>query len=253
MGGEGPAIRFSQDATATAFWANRTGLKSLSEEELEAGYNRAKDFLLQLGKVLIDDHGWREEQDPTAVLLLTSDKEYTYKTVERRLLLPSSFTSFLDTSKMETWNNMFEFGRIFDAKRSTRSSVDFFIDSMPPLSDIFYLLQTFLPGMLLIYRIDDIDDIGEEETVRALPRAAWVEQHKDLLQMIFGDKRYDCLLAAAGDHSKGYNVKMISSYWSYSDDDRDDDDYYTNSYGLRAQRDYQACDSDCGYCGTCEY
>jgi len=107
--------------------------------------------------------------------------------------------------------------------------------------------------MLLIYRIDDIDKVGEEETIRALPRPIWIEQHKDLLQMIFGDERYDCLLGAAGDHSKGYNVEMISSYWSYGNDDRDDANYYTDIYGLRVQRDYQACSSECGYCGTCEY
>jgi len=230
MGGEGPGVRFSQKTSDMTFWANRTGLKSLDEAELEACYNKAKDFLLHLGKILVDDHGWREEQDPTAILLLTFDKEYFNHTVEQRLLLPSSFTSFLDTSKTEKWNNMF--GRIFDAKRPTRSSGDFFVSSVPPLSDIFYLLQTFLPGMLLIYRIDD------------------------LLQTIFGEKRYDSLLGAARDYAKAYNVTMISSYWSYSDsydDDQDDDHYYTNSYGLRAERDYQACDSDCGYCGTCEY
>ena len=46
---------------------------------------------------------------------------------------------------------------------------DFFIDSAPPLSNLFYLLQTFLPGMLLVYRIDELDDVGEIEGIRALP------------------------------------------------------------------------------------
>jgi len=251
MGGEGPAVRFSQETSDTAFWANRTGLKSLDEAELEACYNKAKDFIFHLGRVLVDDHSWREEQDPTATLLLTFDKEYLNETVEWRLLLPSSFTSFLDISKTETWNNMFK--SIFHAKRYTRSSVDFFIDSVPPLSDIFYLLQTFLPGMLLIYRIDDTDERGEQETVRVLPRPVWIEQHQDLLQMIFGEKRYDCLMGAAGDRAKGYKAEMITSYDPYDYHGEDDElYYYTNRFGQRVEKDYSECSLQCGYCGVCD-
>lgn len=60
MGGEGPAVRFSQDISVTVYWANRTGLKCLDKEELEAAYARAKDFLLQKGKILANDHGWHQ-------------------------------------------------------------------------------------------------------------------------------------------------------------------------------------------------
>lgn len=144
---------------------------------------------------------------------------------------------------------MFEWRRIFNAQRPTKYSHDFFIDSAPPLSDIFYLLQTFLPGMLLIYRIDDIDDMGEMESVRALPRPVWIEEHKDLLQTILGERRYASLLEAAA--SKGQETTMISNYSSY--DDNNDADYYTNCYGQREAKDFTACDSECGYCGTCDY
>jgi hypothetical protein len=85
--------------------------------------------------------------------------------------------------------------------------VQLFIDTVPPICDIFYLLQTFLSGMLFIYRIDDLDDRGEVESVRALPRPAWIEEHKDLLQKLFGEKRYDNLLEAA--RSKACEVNMI--------------------------------------------
>jgi hypothetical protein len=60
--------------------------------------------------------------------------------------------------------------------------VQLFIDTVPPICDIFYLLQTFLPGM-------------------------WIEEHKDLLQKLFGEKRYDNLLEAA--RSKACEVNMI--------------------------------------------
>lgn len=179
-----------------------------------------------------------------ALLLLTSD--YTYsgynysRTAQRRLLLPSSFASFLDVSKSKIWDSMF---RGFIAKRPEN---DFFIGSAPPLSDIFYLLQTFLPGMLFIYRIDDIGDGRESQAIRALPCPAWVETHKELLQTIFGGQRYDTLLKAAA--STGYKCEIVS----YQIDD-DDNDYYVNDYGQREMKDWTACDKECGYCGRCDY
>ena len=63
MGGEGPAVRFSQDATMMASWATRTSLRRLDEEELEACYTNAKEFLLQLGNLLVSNHNWHQEPD----------------------------------------------------------------------------------------------------------------------------------------------------------------------------------------------
>ena len=185
--------------------------------------------------------------DCQVLLLLTSD--YTYsgysysQTVERRLLLPLSFASFLDPSKSKMWDIMFT-RFIFKAKHPRN---DFFIDSAPPLSDLFYLLQTFLPGMLLVHRIDDLDDIGDVEGVRALPCPAWIETHKDLLLTIFGGQRYDTLLKAAA--STGYKSETISYYPPYEDDS----EYYVDAYGWREIKDFTACDKECGYCGGCEY
>jgi len=252
MGGEGPGVRFSQDVSVAAYWANRTGLKCLDKEELEAAYAKAKDFLLQKEKILVDDHDWhRVEHDINidTLVYLTSKKTrefFHHQTIDLWLQLPSSFTSFLDPAKTETWSIMFRRSDIFNA---SRPSHDLFIKSAPPLSDIFYLLQTFLPGMLLIYRIDDIDDWGEWEMVRALPRPVWIEEHKYLLQTTFGETRYDSLLEAAA--SKGQEETMISDYRSYYDDN--DNDHYTNRYGQREVKDFAACDSECGYCGTCDY
>lgn len=130
---------------------------------------------------------------------------------------------------------MFDAG--FNAKRMDGN---LFLDSPTPLSDIFYLLQTLLPGMLLIYRIDDLDDAGEHEWTRALPPADWVELHKELLQMIFGDsERYGCLLAAAADRSLALKSEIIN-YERYDD--------YDSGY-----KDFTACDAECGYCGNCDY
>lgn len=63
MGGFGPDVIFSQDATVMAPWAIRTNLMRLDDEELEACYTRAKEFLGQLGNVLVSDHDWHQEPD----------------------------------------------------------------------------------------------------------------------------------------------------------------------------------------------
>jgi hypothetical protein len=173
--------------------------------------------------------------------MLHLSKKYTH------LLLPASFSSLLEPSEADKWSKMFY---LFDAKRD-RTNGNLTIDSPTPLSDIFYLLQTLLPGMLLIYRIDDIDECGEQERTRALPPATWVELHKELLQTIFGGtERYGHLLAAVADRGLAEEVKMISSYESYDDDDSG---FYTNFYGQREMKDFTACDKECGYCGTCDY
>ena len=45
-----------------ASWATRTSLRHL-DEELEACYTNAKEFLLQLGNLLVSDHNWHQEPD----------------------------------------------------------------------------------------------------------------------------------------------------------------------------------------------
>ena len=43
------------------------------------------------------------------------------------------------------------------------------VDVEAPLRDIFNFLQCLIPGMLVIIRVDDIDDIGEEKITKRLP------------------------------------------------------------------------------------
>ena len=260
MGGEGPAVRLSQDSTTISFWANRTGLKLFDSQQQEEVYSKAREFFLERGLTLIADYGWQEDTENTTVSCQIQSEPFfltdKYKSMLHlskagiNLVLPAAFTSLLEPSEADKWSEMFRC--TFHAKRDRMNNSSLIIDSPTPLSDIFYLLQTLLPGMLLIYRIDEIDDCGEQERTRALPPAPWVELHKEMLQTIFGDsERYGCLLAAAADRGLEENVEMISSYGSYYDDY--DSDFYTNSYGQREIKDFTACDKECGYCGTCDY
>jgi len=77
MGGEGPAIRFSQGVSVVTSWANHTGLEPLDKVELKVGYARAKGFLFQSAMMLVNDHGWRtEEPDSNAMFVVISDRKY---------------------------------------------------------------------------------------------------------------------------------------------------------------------------------
>ena len=73
MGGEGPYVRFSSSRSTS--WADHTGLAQLSDEELEAAYSRAGDFLKERKKELTDEHGWsaQPEDDVCRALKLLVD------------------------------------------------------------------------------------------------------------------------------------------------------------------------------------
>ena len=67
MGGEGPAVRLSQDSTTISFWANRTGLKLFDSQQQEEVYSKAREFFLERSLTLIADYGWQEDTENTTV------------------------------------------------------------------------------------------------------------------------------------------------------------------------------------------
>jgi hypothetical protein len=139
----------------------------------------------------------------------------------------------------------------FTAKRPRGSGLSwsYFIDEDKAITDIFYLLQCIIPGMLVIYRIDDIDDHGELETKQGIPPTAWIEEHHDVLKHILGgDGVYEKLRVASADPKKAQPSEWISQY-----DYDNDNDYYVTSWGSREMKDFTACSSECGYCGSCDY
>ena len=74
-----------------------------------------------------------------------------------------------------------------------------------PVADIFYLLQILAPGMLLIVRVDEYDDICENETARVLPSEEWLKKHQSVLGDVLGNNhRFELLSNAAADFAKGF-------------------------------------------------
>ena len=167
------------------------------------------------------------------------------------LSLPLRFASFLGEAK-GVWQKMFEHYWLFTAKRHHRSNDTLFIDSPGPVADIFYLLQILAPGMLLIVRVDEYGDSGEKETSRALPSEEWLKEHQSVLGDVLGN-RFESLSHTAADFAKSFGQNRVSDYRDYDHDWSNDNGYYTNAWGFREVKDFTACDSECGYCGRCDY
>ena len=173
-----------------------------------------------------------------------------------RYTLPITFLSFLDERHLEMWTTLFENG--FDARRRFQSFDDLFISGPHPLSNIFYLLQSIAPGMLLVVRAKHIDQVGQTEYVRALPSESWVNDHGDVLMSVLGGiEEYHSLLRATTDDGKLCSETCDSRWVDSSSLGLDDgfisDDDARYEWDSDWNPDYTACGSDCGYCGHCEY
>ena len=123
-----------------------------------------------------------------------------------KLILPKTFASFLDISKANTWRTIFENPAIFKAgKKGTNKKIDLYIESSPPLSNIFYLLQVLAPGMLVIYHEYQIywQDV-DVKVSRVLPRASWIESNIEFMS------KTDALLAAAKDRKIAFHEERTT-------------------------------------------
>lgn len=114
-------------------------------------------------------------------------------------------------------------------------SHDLYVEADPPAADIFYILQCIAPGMLPIVRIDELDDFGEEEISRCLPRPKWIRDNRDMLTTVLGESR----LAAVSESAEHIHTKTTA--------------YRYEDWRSESPQDFTACDKECGYCGRCPY
>jgi hypothetical protein len=146
-----------------------------------------------------------------------------------------------------------------------------------PLLDIFYLLQTILPGILTIsLNVVTSPDFEEQKIANAVPDCDWLETRKEFLKEVLGDtEKYDKILQAAWDYksiirkddgdderepfndsgdAESYDPGFSDVEFYDTESYNSDDDYYTTLWGTREPKDYTACSShDCGFCGMCDY
>jgi len=163
------------------------------------------------------------------------------------LRLPRTASAWFEPCLAQQWKKMFECPILFDARRRrwSGSAPDryadayLYVDVEAPLRDIFNFIQCLIPDMVVIIRVDDIDDRGEEETTQRLPSPKWVEDFAGELRPIFGEERFEDVAKASQEWSC---LSRMVSYYRYDEDEADD-----------RLGDFTACDKECGYCGRCDY
>lgn len=102
--------------------------------------------------------------------------------------------------------------------------------------------------MLVLYRVDDLDDIGEIENYKSFPSSKWLEENQTFLEEVLGKERYGDILTTT------ISKPNTSKFWAErggQDEYWDDSETYTNIFGERCKLDYDYCDSECGFCGRC--
>jgi len=262
MGGEGPAIRFNSSDLEREKYLELIGLKALDGEAAQQTYDRAKEFFLAKKQELLvmsssdNTNTAREvcesEKNAKDLFILSGTwyNGYYERNSSCTFSLPTSTSSFVEYSSKEKWGEtLLRTG--LGAKRNNRVTDTIHATGPGPLCDIFYMLQMIFPGMLLLYRIEEYDEGGEQEYVRVLPSIDWIQTNEAALKRVFNnDSRLSSLCEEA--KKRAIYSEWITHY-SSSYDRENSNDYYTTSYGFREPKDYTACDAECGYCGTCDY
>ncbi|TFY75167.1 hypothetical protein EWM64_g8844 [Hericium alpestre] len=215
MGGAGPYIDLTPEDLPK--WAKSLGIPHVSLDELEAAYARAREFILDKKKLMESDFGWTAEDATTDLFRINGP-------AGEHFALPMQFGPLLDVTQKPDWMRELSIAsRLFHAKRPYYT-LDTYIEGPAPLCDILHLLQIIAPRILIVVRVDDYDDRGEEYTARALPSKTWMEANKTVLEHVLGSpERYREICG-----STGIQREMLSSY----DDNPDPNDYYTTCAGI---------------------
>jgi hypothetical protein len=198
-------------------------VRFFSDAKREDAYLQAGPYFLEQMRILLKD-GWKrnncnsEEVYPS---FTNSEKQYslfhhrsnqflfdiskmTKKGRLRRVILPKTFAHFLDISNANTWREIFENSATFNAiKKGKNRNLDLCIESSPPLSNIFYLLQVLAPGMLVIYYEYQLRD-ADVKVSKLLPQAGWI-----LVNIEFMSKT-DGLIAATKDKKIAFHEERTA-------------------------------------------
>jgi len=183
----------------TRFDPQPKGVRLFSDTEREEAYLHARPFFLDQMTILLED-GWKRNDDNSEEVLFDISKPRANKGRSRgNLILPKTFSSFLDASKADTWRAIFENTAIFQAKTKGKNcNHDLSIGPSPPLSNIFYLLQVLAPGMLVIYHEYRFKDTDVRVSMM-LPQPSWIENNIEVMS------KMDALLAAAKDRKIAFH------------------------------------------------
>ncbi|KAF9268469.1 hypothetical protein L218DRAFT_983912 [Marasmius fiardii PR-910] len=229
-------VQFNPSRLDLDAWAERIGLGEKPEdEELQKMYTRAREFLLDKRDDLVTNHGWvvssntHHPEDYDMLFVLEKDVSFSYdgfglgfQTIHdvSRLEVPVRITDILDTWEARKWGGMFSDTNIFEPTRAGEHSYCF-KDQPTALSDIFHLIQTLVPGLLVV--VDRKNGGGDGEFYGGLPDDTWMQQNKNFLSTVMGTERFTTLLGATrrleGYREDDYSYRHYDSERSESPSD----------------------------------
>ncbi|PSR74911.1 hypothetical protein PHLCEN_2v9445 [Hermanssonia centrifuga] len=200
--GNAAQLYFCNDISSMDEWAKRTGIPLTTADALGTPYRRARDWIVRIRNELVGTHGWRDVVPLDSRILFDIEMPYPYRSEggiplrpNLRLRLPAHASTFFDPERRVQWEMVFH-SNIFHLLRHT----------VRPITDLLYLLQCLLTGMLVLV-MEDLPGQGGLRTIRALPPSDWVAAHEPELVKIFGHTHFRLLLRAAQDTRVAFKVE----------------------------------------------
>ncbi|KIP07216.1 hypothetical protein PHLGIDRAFT_426748 [Phlebiopsis gigantea 11061_1 CR5-6] len=256
MGSQAPHVNFLPYAYE---WRFPKGMPDVQRnQDVAAVYGRAHQYFLTKASLLKSEFGWHDADGTEKSLLRVETEFEDHYSIDSTIVkagihLPRSFDDLQDVNAPTYGTGAFPTPRYMKVQRPEKSSSDLYIAAVQPLADAFYMMQCIAPGMFVLKCVDEDTNVGDmTTTIRTLPRPSWLEENEDALVGVFGEKGFARLLEASRS-----SVETTTNAYA-SDDEHDypcDDGDYDRwgDYDSDREKDYTACDKECGYCGRCDY
>lgn len=203
---QSPQVVFSSDVKNMDEWANRTRIPLTTAEALGATYARAHRWMQSLKAQLIRDYGWTEAPCADNRIIFSLETSSIWRSSvglpagpKLKLQLPVHASSFFSPERRIQWQMVFH-SDIFESVRKIT----------PPVTDIFYLLQCLLTGILTLVFEENLPE-GVHRTTRGLPPAQWVAANEARLVEIFGASHYKSLRKACSDTASAWKLEKSSA------------------------------------------
>lgn len=202
-----PQIVFSRKVPNISNWATLTKIPLTTADALGKTYTRAHPWLLHIKAELLQQYEWKEAiiADPRMLI----DIKYTLpirshggalQTPIMRLQTPLRASSFFSPERRLQWEKVFH-SSVFPTLWHI----------VPPIVNLFHILQCLVTGMLVLVREDQVRGEGHYMTTRALPPKQWVNAHQDQLVDIFGASHYKKLLWAARSQHMSFKRERVEN------------------------------------------
>ncbi|KAH6918611.1 hypothetical protein BKA70DRAFT_1366790 [Coprinopsis sp. MPI-PUGE-AT-0042] len=198
-------VVFSPDVANMGEWSSRTNIPLTTADALGATYARAHRWLLALKSRLVRENGWSDLGSQDARMLLSLETSSIWRSSvglpagpKLKLCLPLHASSFFSPERRVQWEMVFH-SDTFDSVRKI----------CPPITDILYLIQCLLTGLVTIVLEERLPQ-GVYRTTRALPPGTWINANEADLVNIFGQAHYNALRKAASDTKSSFKLEVVS-------------------------------------------